>query len=123
MKKSYCFISFLLLIGFISNVIDFSITRNNNISCNLQISYCDIHKKNCNDLCDNIPTEESSDESDKSESENKDNELEKELKIFSRSEFVMVFQNSTMLLFGDIKEYFLSHYLEIPLMPPEHFYS
>ena len=120
MKKSNYFISFLLLVGFLSAIIDFSISKNIPFSNNYEIVLGDIHKKNCNNLHDNIPSEESSEESDNPESENKDDELEKELKFFSNNDFTFPTQNSSLVFFGDKKEHLISHYLEIPLMPPEY---
>ncbi len=120
MKKSNYFISFLLLVGFLTTIIDFSIPKHNSFSNNYEIVLGDIHKKNCNNLHDNIPSEESSEESDNTESETNDDELEKELKFFSNNDFTLAIQSSSLIFFGDTNEHVLSHYLEIPLMPPEY---
>lgn len=119
MKKSNYLISFLLLISFLSGLIDFS-PRNNTADYNtFKVFSSDLNDKGSNTWCDNFPLEEASDESDKSESESKDDDMEKELKFFSNSEFRISILSSSLLAFADEKENLPNSYLEIPLMPPK----
>ena len=119
MKNLNCLISFLLIISFLSGFIDLS-SRNNTSDCNtFQVFSSYSNEKGSNSLCDNFPIEEASDESDKSESESKDDDMEKELKFFSNSEFIISILSSALLSFSDEKENLPKNYLEIPLMPPK----
>ena len=119
MKNSNYLISFLLLISFLTSLIDIS-SRNSTADYNtFKVFSSDLNDKGSNTWCDNFPLEEASDESDKSESESKDDDMEKELKFFSNSEFIISILSSALLSFSDEKENLPNNYLEIPLMPPE----